>query len=152
MKTRFTAIVSVTVLVLTCTLLVGGWTRQSGGMLTRASFDYSSAQGEVLPPPAQLYPADGTTFSHFPRQTVLVWEKVPDSSSYTVEIDCYHCCTGDAWCTDEGRQWRLIPGLTKTVYAFQFVGAQPGRWRVWAVGADGVAGAKSEWSQFSYTR
>ncbi len=121
-------------------------------MLTHATPLYSPAQGEALPQPTQLYPTDGMIFSHYPRQTVLVWEKVPDAASYTVEIDCYHCCTGNAWCTDKGRQWRLAPGLTKTVYAFQFVGAQPGRWRVWAVGADGVAGAKSEWSQFSYTQ
>jgi hypothetical protein len=39
-----------------------------------------------------------------------------------------------------------------TEFEFNFVGAQPGRWRVAAVLANGEVGVKSEWRTFRYTR
>jgi hypothetical protein len=41
--------------------------------------------------------------------------------------------------------------VTTTLYTFDWVGAQPGRWRVWAVDAKGHAGARSDWSYFAYS-
>jgi hypothetical protein len=39
-----------------------------------------------------------------------------------------------------------------TEFTFDFVGAQPGRWRVFPVNAAGQRGMPSEWRTFRYTR
>jgi hypothetical protein len=112
----------------------------------------SPAARQGPPQPRLLYPSDGESFSHFPRHTVLVWERVQEATSYSLEIDCYHCCEVKKWCSEVGRQWRVVTGLDTTFYAFGFVGAQPGRWRVWAIASNGEAGPKSVWRQFRYTK
>jgi hypothetical protein len=102
--------------------------------------------------PQMVSPANGTSFSNYPRRTTLAWRAVPGAASYTVEVDCYQCCQTNKWCTDVGQTWKEAPGLTSTSYSFDFVGAQPGRWRVWAVDTQGRPGPKSEWWEFRYTR
>lgn len=102
--------------------------------------------------PTPLHPLNGSVFKHFPRHTVLVWEKSPDAASYTLEVDCFHCCQSGQWCTDVGRDWLLKPNLQTTFYDFNFVGAQPGRWRVRAINANGEESAKSEWQEFRFTK
>ena len=106
----------------------------------------------LISAPIKLSPPNGSVFSHFPRTTTLKWSAVPGVKNYTVEVDCYHCCQVNKWCTDVNRTWQVVPGLTQTNYTFNFVGAQPGRWRVWAVDADGKASPKSSWWYFSYTK
>lgn len=108
--------------------------------------------GEDQRIPAHLEPADGTIFNHFPRDTILRWAPVSDAASYTVEIDCFHCCEDGAWCTDVGEAWSIRSGLSTTSYNFSYVGAQPGRWRVWIIDQNGIQGPKSEWWEFEYTR
>jgi hypothetical protein len=44
----------------------------------------------------------------------------------------------------------LMTKLNSTSYEFGFAGAQPGRWRVWAVDKDGREGFKSPWRTFVY--
>jgi len=105
-----------------------------------------------LPAPAQQSPRDGSRFSHQPRQTKLQWAPVTGAASYTVEVDCYQCCRSNAWCMDIGKTYKVQPSLHSTSYTFNFAGAQPGRWRVWAVDKNGKAGAKSGWWNFTYTR
>jgi len=105
-----------------------------------------------LPAPAQQSPRDGSRFSHHPRETRLQWRPVEGAASYTVEVDCYQCCRSNAWCTDIGESYRVQPALRSTSYNFNFAGAQPGRWRVWAVDNNGRAGTKSRWWNFSFTR
>lgn len=102
--------------------------------------------------PRLLSPENGAVFSHYPRTTTLRWTSVPVAASYTVEVDCYHCCATSRWCTDVGRTWRISPDIRSTSYTFDFVGAQPGRWRVWAVDAYGNRGNVSGWRTFEYTR
>jgi hypothetical protein len=110
-----------------------------------------------LEAPAQLSPVDGTEFDHFPRTTKLEWSPVAGAASYSVEIDF---CDGAERGVKECRgpqplQHRFNPpssGIKTTDYEFTFIGAQPGRWRVWAVDAEGHAGAKSAWSTFFYKR
>jgi hypothetical protein len=108
------------------------------------------AQG--LSAPRQLSPANGAVFSHYPRTTTLRWSAISGAAKYTVEIDCYHCCQANKWCTDVGRTHKLVPNLRATTYTLNFVGAQPGRWRVWAVDTAGREGRKSDWREFRYTR
>jgi hypothetical protein len=68
-----------------------------------------------------------------------------------VEVDCFNCCQVGQWCTDVGRKWVLSPALSGTSWTFDFVGAQPGRWRVWAISSTGSPGPKSGWWTFTYT-
>ena len=106
----------------------------------------------TLPAPGQLSPACGSKFSNFPRTTNFVWKPVTGAVSYIVEVDCMDCCKSGSWCTDIGQSWKIQKGITGTTYSHDFVGAQPGRWRVSAVGANGREGAKSAWCDFTYTR
>jgi len=105
-----------------------------------------------LPAPMQISPTNGSVFSNFPRRTTLRWRPVRGAASYTVEIDCRDCCQAGKWCTEVGREWKVVPGLRTPIYTFDFVGAQSGRWRVWAVDEDGRPGVKSDWWEFRYTR
>jgi hypothetical protein len=109
-------------------------------------------QNMELSAPVPISPLDGTVYSHYPRRTILQWEELPVAASYTVEVDCFHCCRRGAWCTDVGGQSTVTPNIKTTSYSFIFSGKQPGRWRVWAVTADRKEGPKSEWMQFTYTR
>ena len=106
----------------------------------------------MLSAPIQVSPKKGTVFNHYPRKTKLTWRPVRGARSYTVEIDCYQCCQKNKWCTDVGRTWKVESNLRTTSFTFDFVGAQPGRWRVWAVDAGGKEGYKSGWWEFRYTR
>lgn len=101
--------------------------------------------------PTQISPANGAVFDHFPRTTTLQWSSVPGAAKYTVQMDCYHCCEADKWCAEVGKTWRFV-STNDTSYSFQWVGAQPGRWRVWAVDARGREGPQTGWWEFSYTR
>jgi hypothetical protein len=110
---------------------------------------------DVAPPavPAQLTPAPFTQFSHYPRNTTLAWSSVLDPSgpvSYRVEVQWCggtvynptNCQPRSNWC----------PGaLSSTTCNFDFVGAQPGRWRVRAVDNAGNQSAFSDWSTFAYS-
>lgn len=111
--------------------------------------------------PGQVSPASGSVFSAYPRVTVLKWSSVPGARSYSVEVDYLHCGGQGKWCSEAGdtaRPGRVQPstyvsrGIAGTEHTFNFVGAQPGRWRVWAVGADGSEGPKTGWWEFRYTR
>jgi hypothetical protein len=113
---------------------------------------YSETQtaAKVLATPTQLSPPNGSIFDFYPRTTVVKWNTVLDATYYVVEEDCYHCCVSGSWCTDLGRTFRLHEGIRGTELSFDFVGAQPGRWRVWAVDKNGRQGPKSPWWEFKY--
>ena len=60
---------------------------------------------------------------------MLVWGEVPGAVSYVVEWDYKGA---DTWGSEQrGTQGALIK-TTQPVANFKFIGAQPGRWRVWA--------------------
>lgn len=105
-----------------------------------------------LAAPEPLAPAAGVVFGHFPRTTVVSWRAVPGAATYTVEVDCLHCCQSGRWCTDVGKTYIVAPGLHGTSYEFTFAGAQPGRWRVSAADAAGSRGRPSPWREFSYSK
>lgn len=110
------------------------------------------AHAERFENPVQISPTDGTVFDHYPRRTTLAWRSVDGATSYTAEVDCYQCCQSNQWCADVGQIWLLVPGLPATSYTFDFVGAQPGRWRVWAVDSGGQESPKTNWWEFHYRR
>jgi len=60
--------------------------------------------------------------------------------------------SGGIWCEDGNENMVIAKGITTTEYSFYFVGAQPGRWRVWAVDQAGHAGPSSAFRTFRYTR
>lgn len=134
-----------------------GATREISVSLRKSAARGGDAQGRpVLKAPQPLSPAADAELDHFPRVTRIEWSAVPRAASYTVEVE--FCMPGGAdrkECVDpHPLEYPLAPpqsGIEGTSYEFLFLGGQPGRWRVWAVDAQGRAGAKSQWSKFVYT-
>lgn len=106
-----------------------------------------AATAPALTAPVQISPPNGAVFNNFPRTTKLAWNPVPGAGSYTVEVEYFAPPAPGKW-----MPLKLTPNLHTTDYTFDFVGAQPGRWRVWAVGANGQKGPQSAWREFRYTR
>ncbi|MBO0725456.1 MAG: redoxin domain-containing protein [Blastocatellia bacterium] len=102
----------------------------------------------ALPAPKLVSPEHLSRFDHYPRTTALVWEAVPGAAGYRVETDFQY---SGVWAS-ESRGYAITVDVTATTYTFSFVGAQPGRWRVWALDASGREGTKSEWREFVYSR
>jgi hypothetical protein len=104
----------------------------------------SKKTNKTITAPKQISPVNGARFNHYPRKTKLRWKPVKGASSYTVQIQY-----------QSSREWhdlKIIEGIKKTIYTFNFVGSQPGRWSIWAVNSDGKSGYKSGWRNFYYTR
>jgi hypothetical protein len=109
------------------------------------SFDYSTLA--PLATPVQRSPADGQRFTHFPRTTTLVWAQVDGASAYRVEVEYGNSSpTGTAWTP------LLRQDVGEATLTFDFVGDQPGRWRVSALDAGGAhaPSAPSGWWTFGY--
>jgi hypothetical protein len=100
----------------------------------------------ALSAPTLTSPADGATFDIFPRTTRLQWEAVQGAAKYRVERA--YCLSN---CDTDGTPYPL-QDVDGTEFTFDFVGAQPGRWRVWAIDAQGVEGPKSPYRTFRYLR
>lgn len=133
--------------------------KRSGGSEAAALSESEKREGLNLPAPAQTAPAEGAVFDYYPRHTRLEWSPVEGAITYSVEVDyCSGRRRGAHECTDPqplSNQMRINPktsGIGGTAYEFAFVGAQPGRWRVWAVDAQGREGFKSPWRLFIYLR
>jgi hypothetical protein len=104
-------------------------------------FHWSSAS--PLQTPVLVSPANNIDFYHYPRTTTLTWNRVPGATGYKVETQYY---SGSAWYA-----WNTYTPTTD-YYTFNFVGSQPGRWRVTATGAS-VPFANSyasNWRNFTY--
>lgn len=106
--------------------------------------------------PSLADPPDGAVFSHWPRKLVLQWRSISGS-----EADRYKV-TVEYWSSDLSSLPGDQPGWGRrplreietpwnycTIY---FIGAQPGRWRVTPIFADGREGVPSEWRTFRFTR
>ena len=105
-----------------------------------------------LPAPKLLSPQAGAELDQFPRLVTLVWEPVYDTNRYLVEIDWWDSRTNE-WKPLAGRLGRpaSLPEVTTTTYQLNFIGAQPGRWRITAVAGD-TYGAPSQWREFRFLR
>jgi hypothetical protein len=134
----------------------------------------NTGESSMLPAPALASPEDGVVFkdaNNSARAVTLNWSPVPSAAAYVVQWDyCWgsgpnqHCWLDsvrdlrerqpqikDWW--GEYRNFQLGEWPTEaTSYSFNFVGTQPGRWRVWALDADNHAGAKSPWRKFEFAR
>jgi hypothetical protein len=101
--------------------------------------------------PTQLYPRDGTVFDNYPRETKFGWSAVSGATRYIIEIQF---CQNEGCNDTTAHRWAKISvkSVAGTTYTTEFVGAQPGRWRVWAINANGLETPKSDWWEFYYTR
>lgn len=127
--------------------------KRSASSAGRALNESEKRQGVHLPAPAQLVPADGMVFEHFPRRMRLEWAPVEGAVSYRFEVDyCAGWREGRAGCPDPQPLVVYKAPIKETAYEFDFTSTQPGRWRVWAVDKDGREGFKSPWRLFVYLR
>jgi hypothetical protein len=112
-----------------------------------------------LPAPVQLSPLDNEVFDYFPRNTKLSWNPVAEAVSYGVEVEsCWNLLPAARSRLPDDREC-INPSpydekfaLNDTTYEFFFKGAQPGRWRVWAIDKDHRPGFKSAWRRFVYLK
>lgn len=93
-------------------------------------FDFKT--GAWLSAPTLVSPPNNINFYNYPRTTTLAWKPVPGASGYKVEISYF----SGSWFPTEIT-------TTNAWYTFNFVGAQPGRWRVSAIG--GQSGGTLYW-------
>ena len=114
--------------------------------------------GINLPAPKQLLPEDSQVFDIYPRLTKLEWEAVEGAAWYALELDyCQYHKGTHQWldtthqCIDP-QSYPATSRIKATSHEFIFIGAQPGRWRVWAVDREGREGFKSVWRTFLYLR
>jgi len=117
----------------------------------------SAGDEKRLPAPIQLAPQDNQVFDVFPRNTKLEWNPVAGAVSYAVEVESCVRAQEPSRLADDGECINPSPyeekfGLHETAYEFFFKGAQPGRWRVWAMDKDRKRGIKSLWRRFVYLR
>jgi hypothetical protein len=107
-----------------------------------------TATGLSLAIPQQIAPENLSTFNIFPRTTNLSWTQVPGAVGY--QVDMAFC---ESWTMPDYPNtctvWTAYPLVNAegTSYTFDFVGAQPGRWRVRAVFPNQVV---SDYSSFRY--
>jgi len=111
-----------------------------------------TATGIVASTPSLISPENLSLFDFFPRTTPLSWSAVPGAVSY--QVDRSFC---ESWTLPDYPTtctvWTNYPitGAEGTSFTFDFVGAQPGRWRVRAVFPSGVLGPWSDYRYFRYT-
>lgn len=110
-------------------------------------FSYST--NLYISTPVLTSPAENESFYHYPRNLTLSWKPIPEAAGYQVEVQ--YCQAGVTDCQ---------PWITATVgqtdemnafYNFNFVGAQPGRWRVTTLGGGTYRDSKpSAWRIFYF--
>lgn len=99
-----------------------------------------------LPAPRQLEPADGARLSGNPRRIVFKWEPVKYAFGYGIQVDYF---SSGKWTSDAGTPI-FRQGVKEPTFTFDFVGSQPGAWRVWAMDRDLRPGTASDWMVFSF--
>ena len=110
-----------------------------------------------LAAPTLLSPGDNVVLAAFPRMMKLEWESVAGATSYAVEVEaCWKPRPGsrlpdDGECINPSPHFERA-GLANTTVEFMFRGAQPGRWRVWAIDQNNRPGLKSHWRRFVHQR
>jgi hypothetical protein len=95
--------------------------------------------------PHLLSPDANAVLNDYPRLTNFSWASVPGAASYRFELEF-----GDP----SGQTWTpyspvIVTSPSSTV---DFIGAQPGRWRVTALDANQQPDQTTDWRIFTYTR
>jgi hypothetical protein len=99
--------------------------------------------------PIQTNPANNEIFGHYPRALTLSWKMVPAAAGYNLEI---------AYCDSTRTTCVSYPIVTITDplqsdYTFNFVGAQPGKWRVTTLAGTGYRNSTATaWHWFTFTQ
>jgi ABC-type uncharacterized transport system YnjBCD substrate-binding protein len=98
---------------------------------------------EGIAAPELVAPIAGAKLEMFPRKTVFEWKHVEGASKYEIVVEY-----------SDGK-WHLQKNATINVtsYTLDFIGKQPGRWRVRSFAkATGKPGPFSEWREFTYLK
>ena len=93
--------------------------------------------------PELVAPIAGAKLNMFPRKTVFEWKHVEGAGKYEIIVEY-----------NDGK-WHLQKSANTNVtsYTLNFIGKQPGRWRVRAFSkASGKPGIFSEWREFEYLK
>jgi hypothetical protein len=107
----------------------------------------------TLPAPMLLSPQNESVLNQYPRKTELKWKAIPGALSYVVQVDIRGLTENGTWywASEKGMSYKQET-TSNTAFTFEFSGAQPGRWRMWAVGSDASEGMKSDWWNFRYSK
>ena len=97
--------------------------------------------------PTLRLPAQDAVFNQFPRDLHLVWDAIPGASEYVVTVEAQLPES-----PNHEAKWLPLQRLSSadnhiTTY---FVGAQPGRWKVFAVDCAGNHSIESDWGRFGF--
>jgi hypothetical protein len=102
----------------------------------------------LLPTPVMVSPANGTAFTHLPREITLAWRPVAGADGYRVEIACR---SGSSWIPFA---LKTVSGQNTSFYQFEFAGDYPALWRVIALGRTKnyipIESLPSPWWSFSW--
>ena len=122
---------------------------QPGQPITYTRIDPAARQDLTLSGPILIAPADQADFNVYPRTTRCSWKPLEGAAAYLLQWDYY---SNGAWNSEAKKMGDFGTMTTATELTFDFVGAQPGRWRVWPFNAKGERGVPSEWRVFRYSR
>jgi hypothetical protein len=99
--------------------------------------------------PIQTNPANNEIFGHYPRAPTLSWKVVPAAAGYNLEIA--YCDSTRTTCVSY--PIGTITDPLQSDYTFNFVGAQPGKWRVTTLAGTGYRNSTaSAWHWFTFTQ
>lgn len=96
--------------------------------------------------PTLLEPADAVTLTAYPRHILLKWEPMVEAARYVVEVQAQDPETGEWFPHSYQSRWTTA----ESSQAIEFIGDQPGRWRVVAIAGDNTRSRPSEWHEFFY--
>jgi hypothetical protein len=107
-----------------------------------------------LAAPEVIFPTDGADLFGYPRLTRLQWSPVVGAKSYAIEVEVCQGVAKERVCGNSSPLqhpgFQPTSGLEGTSFEFNFVGRQPGRWRVWAFDSEGNPGIRTPWVTFFY--
>jgi hypothetical protein len=99
-----------------------------------------------MPKATLISPSADEVLHHWPRTTTLAWKMVPGASGYLVER---MMCLGPDQCSPYDPV--EIDDPLRSFYTFDFVGMQPGKWRVTVLGGpDYEDSLPCDWRWFYY--
>jgi hypothetical protein len=110
------------------------------------TFSYPTTK-PTLSTPILTSPSNYAIFYNYPRTTTLAWKPVPGATGYRLERQYCTQTLSTCW----NYQTVTTTGPLNTYYTFNFVGAQPGKWRVTALGGTYYRDSTpSGWRIFTY--